>query len=64
MIPVMATNTQKSLYEISNGAKLKLEGNCDASGSDEYNYALGIKRANSVKDELVNQGINADTISL
>jgi peptidoglycan-associated lipoprotein len=64
MIPVMATNTQKSLYEISNGAKLKLEGNCDASGSDEYNYALGIKRANSVKDELVNQGINADTISV
>jgi len=64
MLPTMATNTQHSLYEISNGAKLKLEGNCDASGSDEYNYALGIKRANSVKDELVNQGINTDSISV
>ena len=26
-------------------------------GSDEYNYALGLKRANSVKDVLVANGV-------
>jgi peptidoglycan-associated lipoprotein len=42
----------------------KLEGNCDEFGSDEYNFALGLKRANSVKSALVNEGINADSISM
>lgn len=42
----------------------KLEGNCDEFGSDEYNFALGLKRANTVKAALVNEGINADSISM
>jgi len=42
----------------------KLEGNCDEFGSDEYNFALGLKRANAVKTALVNEGINADSISM
>ena len=42
----------------------KLEGNCDEFGSDEYNFALGLKRANSVKSALVNEGISADSISM
>jgi len=36
---------------------LKLEGNCDEFGTDEYNYALGLKRAKAVKDSLVAQGL-------
>ncbi len=43
---------------------IKLEGNCDEWGSDEYNFALGLKRANSVKDELLNEGIAANRITL
>lgn len=43
---------------------VKLEGNCDEFGSDEYNYALGLKRANAVKSELVNAGANADSITM
>lgn len=43
---------------------IKLEGNCDEFGSDEYNYALGLKRANSVKAALVNSGFNADSITM
>lgn len=43
---------------------LKLEGNCDEWGSDEYNFALGLKRANAVKDELINDGIAAERIRL
>jgi len=43
---------------------VKLEGNCDEFGSDEYNYALGLKRANAVKTALVNSGANADSITM
>ena len=38
-------------------SKIKLEGNCDEFGTDEYNYALGLKRAKAVKDTLVAQGV-------
>ncbi len=44
--------------------KIKLEGNCDEWGTDEYNYALGLKRAKIVKDALVSDGILADKITL
>ena len=37
--------------------KIKIEGNCDEFGTDEYNYALGLKRAKAVKDSIVSQGI-------
>ena len=43
-------------------SKIKLEGNCDEFGTDEYNYALGLKRAKAVKDSLVSQGIAASKI--
>lgn len=33
-------------------------GNCDERGTREYNLALGERRANSVKDYLVSQGIS------
>lgn len=58
---------------VSNGARLlsqkdisnltiKLEGNCDEWGTDEYNMALGLKRAMSVKNALMSQGINSNRI--
>lgn len=37
---------------------VKVEGNCDEWGTDEYNFALGLKRAKSVKDALVNKGVD------
>lgn len=39
-----------------------IEGNTDEIGTDEYNYALGTKRAISVRDALVVKGINRDSI--
>lgn len=46
------------------GKAIKLEGNCDEFGSDEYNFALGLKRANAVKAALVNSGVSADAITM
>jgi len=37
---------------------VRIEGNCDEWGTDEYNYALGLKRAKSVRDALVLKGID------
>jgi peptidoglycan-associated lipoprotein len=54
----------KANASLLKGKTFKLEGNCDEFGSDEYNFALGLKRANAVKTALVNEGITADSISM
>ena len=43
-------------------ARVEVEGHCDDLGSNEYNLALGAKRAQSAKDFLVNQGIAAERL--
>ena len=45
-------------------SKIKIEGNCDEFGTDEYNYALGLKRAKAVKDALASQGISPSKMVL
>ncbi|MFT6220280.1 MAG: peptidoglycan-associated lipoprotein [Myxococcota bacterium] len=42
--------------------KIILEGHCDERGTREYNLALGERRANSAKQYLVAQGIEANRI--
>ena len=59
---------------VSNGANIanndakkfmiKLEGNCDEWGSDEYNFALGLKRANAVKNALIAEEVSAERITM
>lgn len=39
-------------------AKIVVQGHCDERGTREYNLALGERRANSVKDYLVQRGLN------
>jgi peptidoglycan-associated lipoprotein len=45
-------------------SKVTLEGHCDERGTREYNLSLGERRAKSVKDVLVANGISADRVKL
>jgi peptidoglycan-associated lipoprotein len=44
------------------GYNLLIEGHCDERGTEQYNLALGDRRANSAKDYLTTLGINAGRI--
>ena len=39
--------------------RVRVEGHCDERGTNEYNLALGSRRANQVRDYLVTLGISA-----
>ena len=47
----------------SNNSRVQLEGNCDARGTADYNYALGQKRAESVRQYLVGKGLSAGSLN-
>ena len=55
-----AVSNASKLAALSSDTTVKVSGNTDEWGTDEYNYALGLKRANSVKDALVANGVNAN----
>ncbi|WP_456458699.1 OmpA family protein [Nitratifractor sp.] len=52
------------IKKLSAKGRLRVEGNCDEFGTDEYNHALGLKRAKSVKSVLVSNGISASRIDV
>jgi peptidoglycan-associated lipoprotein len=43
--------------------KIQVEGHCDERGTNEYNLALGERRANSTKKYLTSLGISLDRMS-
>jgi peptidoglycan-associated lipoprotein len=45
-------------------AKIRIEGNCDDLGSDDYNLSLGESRAKSAMSYLLSLGIQADRLSV
>lgn len=57
-------NAQVFNSELARDLSIKIEGNCDEWGTDEYNYALGLKRAKSAKDALSIDGIEEGRMSL
>ena len=63
-LAIISNNANLLRGDVSQGAKLKIEGHCDATGTDEYNYALGLRRAKATKDTMVSRGINQGNISL
>lgn len=43
--------------------EIQIEGHCDERGTNEYNLALGERRANAARNYLVSLGITADRIA-
>ena len=44
--------------------QVQLAGNCDDRGTEEYNLALGNRRANAARDYLVAQGVSSDRLTV
>ena len=43
--------------------QVRIEGNCDERGTQEYNLALGARRANAIREYLVAHGVEAARIT-
>jgi peptidoglycan-associated lipoprotein len=43
---------------------IRIEGNCDERGTNEYNMALGERRANTAKEYLVKLGVSAARLEI
>ncbi len=55
-------NEDFALLKSHPNVKISIQGNCDERGTEEYNLALGERRAQALKSFLVAQGIPADRI--
>jgi len=51
-----------SILQANPNLRIRIHGHCDERGSDEYNLALGNRRATAAKQYLVNRGIDASRI--
>jgi len=60
--PVLDTNA--AWLKKFRTVKVLIEGHCDERGTEEYNLALGEKRAKSTQDYLLTLGIGADRIKI
>ncbi|MCP4584266.1 MAG: peptidoglycan-associated lipoprotein Pal [candidate division Zixibacteria bacterium] len=61
---ILAQNAQGLEMADYASVVIRIEGHCDERGSDEYNMALGEKRAATARDYLINYGIAPDRISI
>ena len=53
-----ALDSKLPLLRANAAMRIRIEGNTDARGSNEYNVALGLRRANAARRYLVSQGID------
>ncbi|MEO7770490.1 MAG: peptidoglycan-associated lipoprotein Pal [Gemmatimonadaceae bacterium] len=51
-------DSKLALLRANPSMKIRIEGNTDSRGSNEYNQALGLRRANAARRYLVSQGID------
>ena len=54
---------QAAWFKQHNIISITIEGHCDERGTREYNLALGEKRAQAVKNYLINLGISSERVS-
>jgi OOP family OmpA-OmpF porin len=66
-LSAQALNTIKqaaAAYKTKGNARVTATGHTDTSGTEAYNMALSLRRANAVKDALVRDGVPAMAISV
>lgn len=56
-------NDKADYMRTNSGVTVTVEGHCDERGTDAYNIALGERRAESVKNFLVDLGISANRLN-
>ena len=54
--------TVANYFKQHSAEKLQIEGHCDERGTEEYNRALGERRALAIREYLVNLGVAADRV--
>jgi peptidoglycan-associated lipoprotein len=57
-----ALEAKVAILQANPNLRIRVHGHCDERGSDEYNLALGNRRATAVKAFLVNRGIDGSRI--
>ena len=66
LLPAAQTKLQevaRALTQQDKDSKILIEGHTDSQGADDMNMALSQRRAESVKNYLVSQGMAADRIT-
>jgi len=57
-----ALDQKVAILQANPDLRIRIGGHCDERGSDEYNLALGNRRAQAAKQYLVSHGIDAGRI--
>lgn len=60
---VQRIQTNADFLRKNSQINIRIEGNCDPRGTQEYNLALGERRAQSAKSYLTQHGVSADRLS-
>jgi len=60
---VQRIETNADFLKKNTQINIRIEGNCDPRGTQEYNLALGERRAQASKSYLVNKGVSAERLS-
>jgi outer membrane protein OmpA-like peptidoglycan-associated protein len=66
LTPTAVQTIQQAAAQAKAGRSTRIEvtGHADRAGSDAYNLALSLRRANAVKDQMVREGIAANQIAV
>lgn len=64
LIKSINIKVHKSKFINNNIKEVLIEGHTDNVGSKEYNWKLGYKRANKIKDLLIHKGVDAEKIKV